>query len=309
MKYCCVIGGTGFIGSFVVNKLLSIGKKVCVIGRNELPSRKLPPNVKYIAGDFADKYFLSGVLRDASEVIDLAYASVPKTSYDNPVQDIWDNLPPAVTLLETASKFKLNKVVLVSSGGAVYGHTNELPIKETSHTNPISPYGITKLAIEKYAQLFHISRDLPVLCVRPGNAYGETQRPFVGQGFVATAIASIMHGKELTIFGEFGTVRDYIHVEDIASGIVAAMEYGTSGHVYNIGSGEGRTNRDILDALKPLAHSEGFTIKLNTQPLRKFDVPVNILDSSKLSKISGWLPGISFNDGIFRTWKWFKQKQ
>lgn len=170
MKCCCVIGGTGFIGSFVVNALLAEGSKVLVIGRNEIPTRSLPDAVEYIPGDFGDKYFLRGVLRNVDEIIDLAYASVPKTSYDNPVQDIFDNLPPAVNLLETASQAGVCKIVMVSSGGVIYGHTDKVPIDEEHPTNPISPYGITKLAVEKYACMFHTTRDLPVVCVRPANA-------------------------------------------------------------------------------------------------------------------------------------------
>jgi UDP-glucose 4-epimerase len=306
VKCCCVIGGTGFIGSFVVKALLKKGRKVIVVGRNELPTRPLSDGVEYIPGDFGDKYFLRGVLRGVDEIIDLAYASVPKTSYDNPVQDIFDNLPPAVNLLETASQAAIHKILLVSSGGVIYGHTDNVPITEEHPTNPISPYGITKLAIEKYARMFYVTRDLPVITVRPSNAYGETQMPFVGQGFIATAIASILSGREITLFGEFGTIRDYVHVEDIASGIVAALEHGLPGEAYNIGSGKGMSNREILEAIQPLAAADGFKIKLNTLPLRKFDVPINVLDSSKLRNNTNWKDTISFFEGIKRTWDWFK---
>ena len=200
-------------------------------------------------------------------------------------------------------------MVLVSSGGVIYGPTDKVPINEEHVTNPISPYGITKLAVEKYAQMFHTTHDLPVVCVRPGNAYGETQKPFVGQGFVATAIASILAGKELKLYGKSGTVRDYIYVNDIARGIVAALIHGRPGDAYNIGSGEGKSNKDILEALEPLARAEGLEIKLNTLPLRKYDVPINVLDSSKLYRCAGWKTQVSFNEGIRKTWDWFNSKQ
>lgn len=307
MKCCCVIGGTGFIGSFVVKALLAEGRKVIVIGRNEMPTRPLSPTVEYFPGDFGDKYFLRGVLSNVDEIIDLAYASVPKTSYDNPVQDIFDNLPPVVSLLEVASQANISKIVMVSSGGVIYGHTDTLSIDETHPTNPISPYGITKLAVENYARMFHTTRDLPVVCVRPSNAYGETQKPFVGQGFIATAIASILAEQEITLFGQSGTIRDYIHVSDIASGIVAALESGSPGEVYNIGTGVGMSNRDILDAIQPLAVADGFNVKIHTLSRRKFDVRSNILDSSRLRKSSGWSDRIIFSEGIKRTWDWFKK--
>lgn len=307
MTCCCVIGGTGFIGHAVVQALLQEKRSVVVVARNKIPTRPLPEGVRHVPGDFGDKYFLQGVLEGVDEIIDLAYASVPKTSYDNPVQDILDNLPPIVNLLDVASSFPLKKVILVSSGGVIYGRVNETPIDEEQPTNPISPYGITKLAVEKYAWLFHTTHNLPVICVRPGNAYGETQKPFSGQGFVATAIASILQGKDLTLFGEDGTIRDYIHVEDIAGGIVAALQKGTTGSVYNIGSGIGRSNRDILDAIRPLASAEGLKLKLNILPLRKFDVPINVLDCSKIQRETGWKARIHFETGLKRTWDWYSR--
>jgi UDP-glucose 4-epimerase len=309
MKCCCVIGGTGFIGSFVVRALLKEGRNIIVVARNATPTRPLPDGVRYIPGDFGDKYFLRGILRGVDEVINLAYATVPKTSYDNPVQDILENLPPLVNLLDVASAFPLNKVLLVSSGGVIYGSTNKIPITEEQATNPISPYGITKLAVEKYARMFHATHGLPIVCVRPGNAYGESQKPFSGQGFVATAIVSILRGMALTLYGETGTIRDYIHAEDVAAGIVAVLFKGRPGDVYNIGSGDGRNNRDILNALQPLVKAEGFEMKLNVLPLRKFDVPINVLDISKLYQETGWKPQIPFDEGIRRTWEWFRQNE
>jgi UDP-glucose 4-epimerase len=305
MKRCCVIGGTGFIGFHVVNALLNQGRMVRVVGRNESPARQLPSSVEYFPGDFGDTRFLEHVLEGVDEIIDLAYATVPKTSFENPVQDILLNLPPYVNLLELASRRGIQKIVVVSSGGVIYGHADYIPIDEKHALNPISPYGITKLAIEKYAFMFQVTHGLPVVCVRPGNAYGELQLPFAGQGFIATAIASILSGRELVLYGQSGTIRDYIHVEDVASGIVAALLHGKSGDVYNVGSGVGRSNRDVLDALLPYAQAENLTINISSQPLRTFDVPVNVLNSLKLQSDTNWLATIPFEEGIKRVWNWF----
>jgi len=307
MKNCCVIGGTGFIGFFVVRALLNEGRNVVVVARNESPTRPLPVDVKYIPGDFGDRYFLKGVLRGIDEIIDLAYATVPKTSFDNPVHDILFNLPNAVNLLEVASSCSLDKIVLVSSGGTVYGKALTLPISEDHPTNPISPYGITKLAIEKYAMMYHHLNNLPVVCVRPSNAFGARQRPFSGQGFIATAIAQILEEKEIILYGDSGTVRDYIHVSDVAKGIVAALDYGVPGSCYNISTGVGKSNREVLDAIFPLAQSAGLKTKIQVMPSRRFDVSANILDSSELKKQTGWSPLISFEDGIIKTWNWYWQ--
>jgi UDP-glucose 4-epimerase len=305
MKYCCVIGGTGFIGSHLVELLHKHGRQVTVVGRNPQPSRMLPDGVRYVAGDYGDRYFLTGVLQGIEEVINLAYTTVPKTSFEDPVRDILDNLPASVNLFEVARDLGIKKLVLVSSGGTVYGEAQKLPISESHPTDPISPYGISKLAIEKYAMMFNKNDALPVVCVRPGNAYGVGQRPFVGQGFIATAMASLLKGVEITLFGDTGTIRDYVHVVDVAHGILAILEQGAPGSCYNIGSGIGRSNRDILDAIYPHSKKAGIEMRIRIEPLRHFDVSANVLDCSKLQGETGWKTMIKFQEGIESTWEWF----
>lgn len=211
-------------------------------------------------------------------------------------------------LLEIASSYDVEKFVLVSSGGTIYGKTQEVPISEEHQTNPISPYGITKLTTEKYALMFNELNAIPVVCVRPANAYGERQKPFVGQGFVATAIVSILMGQEINLFGKSGTIRDYIHVTDVANGIVAALEHGMPGSCYNIGSGVGRSNNDVLDAIYPFAKMSNLECKTKILPPRSFDVPVNVLCSKKITNDTDWKRVVSFEEGIERTWKWYYRK-
>jgi UDP-glucose 4-epimerase len=305
MKNCCVIGGAGFIGSCLVEQLVSKGYQITVIGRSEVPKRSLPKGVKYKSGNLENQNFLEEILCNTTSIIHLAYSSVPKTSFENPINDIQNNLPSTVKLLEAACNVNIQKFVMVSSGGTVYGKAHSIPIRENHSTTPVSPYGITKLALEKYALMYHEIKSLPIICVRPSNAYGEGQIPFTGQGFIATAIASILKGKTVTIFGESGTIRDYIHVKDVGSGIVATLEKGEPGACYNLGSGVGMSNKDVLDKIIPLAESAGLTPEIITTAQRKFDVPVNILDNSKLKAETGWQETICFNDGIKQTWDWY----
>ncbi|HUJ79568.1 MAG TPA: NAD-dependent epimerase/dehydratase family protein [Nitrospiria bacterium] len=304
MNGCCVIGGGGFIGRHVVAALVERGRRVTVIGRTATPMPPFPASVRYVRGDYGDRTFLDGALKGVAEVIDLAYATVPKTSYDDPVFDILSNLPPKVGVFEAAVSLRIRTLVVVSSGGVVYGTADRLPVTEAHSTNPISPYGISKLAIEKYALLYHHSRGLPAVIVRPGNAYGEGQRPFAEQGFIATAMAAILSGRAVTVFGETGTVRDYVHVEDVARGILAALDAGLAGECYNIGTGVGMSNRDLLDVIMPLARASGFEPMIVTRPARPFDVPASVLDAGKLRERTGWAPSIPIRDGLERTWRW-----
>ncbi|WP_310391087.1 NAD-dependent epimerase/dehydratase family protein [Hymenobacter sp.] len=302
----CVIGGAGFIGRAVVTELLARGRQVVVVGRNDSPIG-LPAGVRYL-----ENFIENGLetvreaLEASTEVIDLAYSTSPGTSFDDPVNDLLVNVPETVRLFELAAGMPhLRKFVWVSSGGTVYGRTPAIPISETHPTFPISPYGITKLALEKYAHMYFETRQLPVVCVRPANAYGEGQRPYGSQGFVATAIASILDQRELTLYGEHGTVRDYLHVMDMATGIVAALEAGEPGEVYNLGSGQGLTNRQVLELLAPRAEAMGRSLWTRVQPARPFDVPANILDCGKLQKASGWQPYLSIEQGLAKTWEWY----
>lgn len=302
----CIIGGGGFIGRAIVQELLLLGeRKIVVIGR-EASAPHLPATVRYVQNQSgASGDLLDNILSEVDEVIDLAYATVPQTSFQNPVNDILVNLPEAVRLFEHASRWSLRKFVWVSSGGTVYGHARQVPLTEEHATNPVSPYGITKLAIEKYAHLYYATSQLPIVCVRPSNAFGEGQRVYAGQGFIATAIASLIDHRTLDLFGEEGTIRDYLHVQDVARGIIAALIDGHAGQVYNLGSGIGYSNRQILEQLEPLANTLGLPLRLRVLPERPFDVKVNVLDNSKLQAHTGWKPQLTFKQGIQQTWDWY----
>ena len=296
----CVIGGSGFIGLHVTRALLEAGRDVVVLDYNPKPG--LPPGVLCLSNDYGDKNFLRKLLVSVDEVIDLAYATVPKTSFDDPINDIQANLPRSVALIQEAVAANLSKLLIVSSGGTVYGKAISLPIYETHSTNPISPYGITKLTIEKYAGMFASIAGLPIIIVRPGNAYGEEQIAFTGQGFIATSIYSILTGKKIDLFGYPGTIRDYLHVSDIAQGIVSALLHGQPGEIYNIGSGIGYSNLDVINQISPFAQHAGYAVELNRMPYRNFDVPANILDSTTLKQVSAWNPRISWSQGIQSVW-------
>ena len=302
---CLLIGGGGFIGQFLAPLLTSHGRKVFVLGRRPQPSSPLAEGVTYVAGDYGVKHILRDLLDQVEEVVDLAYATVPKSSFEDPMFDLQANLPLAVNLLQQAAESKrLKRIVLVSSGGTVYGRAESLPIPETSATNPVSPYGITKLAIEKYGFMFHRLYGLPVIVVRPANAYGEEQQPFRGQGFIATAVASILQGLPITVFGGDTIVRDYIHVEDVAGGILAALEKGQIGTCYNVGSGVGHTTNHVLKIISELARGSGLRVEVTDKPARPFDVPVNVLDCARLRNDTGWRSRVELLEGVERVWHW-----
>ena len=263
--------------------------------------------VTYISGDFGRHELISGLLECHQEVIHLAYATVPNTSFENPLADLMQNLPPTVQLF-SAMAARGAKLVLVSSGGTVYGEAIKLPIHEDHPTRPISPYGVTKLTLDNYAHLYAVTQGLKFICVRPSNAFGEGQKPFVGQGFISTAMASAMRGRPIQIFGQTGTVRDYIYVSDLASGIVSALEHGRLSETYNLGSGIGLSNLEVIEVFKPLMQEIGCEVQVENLPERAFDVKANVLDSEKLQTDTGWKAKVMFYEGIVASYDWLKRQ-
>jgi UDP-glucose 4-epimerase len=304
MTRCVVFGGAGFLGRHVLARLASTGRELVCVDRDRSRVPRLPAKCTFMETS-EETLFYRNLLRAADEIIDLAYASVPKTSFEDPVSDIFENLPRVVRLCRAAVESRVTKMVLISSGGAIYGRPQGLPISEEHPTNPISPYGITKLAVEKYAMMFHASDGLPVVCLRPGNAYGQGQQPFRGQGFVANAIASTLIGRPVEVFGESGSIRDYVHVDDIAEAITKALDAGRLGATYNVGTGVGTSNLTILDRLRRLAEADGYHMEVIHHPARAFDVSANVLDAGRLRKDTGWRPVVSLERGLASTWAWY----
>jgi len=301
-----VIGGAGFIGLHLVPELLAAGRTVTVLDRRTDVPPELPHGANYIAGDFGQCELIRELLRGHEEVIHLAYTSVPKTSFENPFSDLLENLPPTVQLFAEAAESG-SRLVFVSSGGTVYGEAGTLPIREDHPTKPISPYGLTKLTLEGYAHLYAVTHGLKFVCVRPANAFGPGQKPFTGQGFIANAVASMMRGLPVTVFGQRGMVRDYLYVGDLAAGIVSALGKGGPSEIYNLGSGVGRSNMDVIEAILPLMKGLSHEIRIEHLHERAFDVRANILDSGKLRKDTGWKPRMPFDEGLRCTCEWLKE--
>jgi UDP-glucose 4-epimerase len=303
-KVTLVAGGGGFIGQAFVRLLCCDPRReVVVVGRSEKPKFLLPGSVRYVRCSVSDETVMAGLLEEADEVVDLAYGTVPKTSFEDPVLDVISNLPSSVSLQRLASRKRVQKYMLVSSGGTVYGHSKYLPMDEAHPNDPVSPYGISKLVAEKYALFFHRMEGLPVVVVRPGNPYGVGQIGQNQQGFIGAAIHAWVHRTPLEVYGERGTVRDYIYIDDLASGMVAALKHGMIGETYNIGTGTGHDNLQVLDVLEEALSGTGGSLQVTRKEARPFDVQANVLDSGKLRVKSGWEPLLELREGIETTYR------
>ena len=303
----CIIGGNGFIGHALVKRLMERGipsKDIIIV---DVVKSNINNDVKFIESNYKDAEKMKMVLPKIDYIIHLAYSTVPKTSFDNPVSDIIENLSSLVNFLELVKNYKnIKSINLVSSGGTVYGNANS-SIAEEFDKKPISPYGITKLASEKYCYMYYKLSGVPIVISRPSNAYGKGQRFNAGQGFITSAIYNILNKKEVEIFGEKGTIRDYIYINDLVEAIINVSMFGKLGEAYNIGTGLGYSNYEILKVISAVkAVKEGYEIKVKKLPERSFDVQYNVLNIEKIKRQMKWEPTIDINQGIKLTWDYVK---
>ncbi len=299
-----VLGGAGFIGSHVVDALVAVGHRVRVFERPACELDNLVAvldKIELCYGDFANVEDLAAAFEDIDLVIHLVSTILPASSNLNPLYDIETNLKSTVNLLESALKKGVKKVVFASSGGQVYGPASVLPIVEESPTEPLSSYGIIKLAIEKYLKLFHHLHGLDYTILRIANPYGERQKISGAQGAVAVFLGHIKSGEAIEIWGDGTVARDYLYIGDLTKAILLACEKSSSVKLFNIGSGQPCSLNELVALLEEVS---GRQVPILYQENRACDSSVNYLDCSRAQKELGWQPQFSFREGLQRTWKW-----
>ncbi len=298
-----VLGGNGFIGSHLVDRLLREGHAVHVFDRQPERYRKPLTDVLYHIQDFGNRAFLASVLPQMDVVFHLVSTTVPKTSNDDPAFDVMSNVVETIYLLEQCAKERVKKVVFLSSGGAVYGTPAVLPASEDSPERPESSYGITKLAIEKYLGLFRRLYGLNYVILRPSNPYGERQNPDGDQGVIAVFLGKIAKGQAVDIWGDGSNVKDFVYIGDLIEGIYRAAFSDTPSRVFNMGSGIGHSVNDIV---RRIAGMVDRPISVNYGPRGTFDVSKISLDITRARIELGWEPRISLDEGLRRTWEFVK---
>lgn len=300
-----VIGGSGFIGSHLVDRLLAQGTHVRVYDRTSERFRPTPANVDFRSGDFGDRTTLAEALVDVDVVFHMLSTSVPSTSNLDPVADIQGNLIGTVRLLELMRSAGVRRMVYLSSGGTVYGPPQYDPVREDHPERPISSYGIVKTAIEKYILMEQHLHGLRPVILRASNPYGPRQGHGGVQGVIGTFLWRIAEDEPIHIWGDGSVVRDFIHVADLANLCAQCSEADFTG-IYNAGSGEGTSIREIIDVIATVTGREMRPIY---KPGRGFDVPRVVLDISAIRARLPWRPEISLSTGIEGTWNWLLQQR
>jgi UDP-glucose 4-epimerase len=240
-----VIGGNGFIGSHVVDAMVAGGARVRVLDRPGSLRGDKSHAVDYRYGDFSDVAILVDALADSDLVVHLASTTVPGTADMDPIADIETNLVPSVRLLQQMRALSVERLLYLSSGGTVYGNARTVPIPEDHEREPLSSYGIVKVAIENYIGSFAARAGIKSLILRPSNPYGPRQGHIGVQGVIATFFQRMVNGEPIKIWGDGENVRDYIYIEDLVRFMTLGVERSLTG-VFNVGSGQGSSVNEVL---------------------------------------------------------------
>ncbi len=306
---CLVLGGGGFIGSAVVDRLLLDQHTVRIFERPDVKPYRVftgSEQVGWQGGDLQNVEHINDALDDIDIVFHLVSTTLPKNSNDDPVYDVQSNLVATLRLLIAMAAKGVRRMVFISSGGTVYGPPQYIPIDEKHPTEPKVSYGITKLAIEKYLVMYEALHGIKATILRVANPFGERQRIATAQGAVGVFLHRAMHGETIEIWGDGNVTRDYIYISDVAEAFIKAAEYQGTKNVFNIGSGSGTSLNELLTTMESVL---GGPIARQYLPGRAFDVMVNVLDTSLAATELGWRPKVSLPEGITRTVAWTKSSQ
>jgi UDP-glucose 4-epimerase len=294
-----VVGG-GFLGSHLVTGLAAEGARVTVLTRTrpDAAAASRIAGARTIVADAADPAAVEHALEGVDQVVWCAGGLLPADSNVDPIADVRDTLPPLLTMLEALRRRPRSRIVLLSSGGTVYGNPMLLPVPESHPTSPLTSHGVTKVAAEHYLGLYRDVYGVAALILRCGNVYGEGQRGDRSQGVIAAALACVRAGQSFSMFGDGSSERDYLYIGDLVDVVCDLLGHGDVPGIVNVGSGRGTTVAEVVSTVEFVT---GTTVLLDPRPARPGDVSRIVLDTSLLQSLAPFDP-LPLHDGIALTW-------
>lgn len=298
-----VTGGAGFIGSNLIKQLCNDGHAVTALDNllTGYRSNLDPfPQVRFIEGDIRDEKKIADAMKGVEVVFHLASSVGNKRSIEQPLDDAEINVMGTLKVLEAARRERVRKIVASSSAG-IFGELKTLPIREDHPVEPDTPYGSTKLCMEKLCLAYAKLYDLEAVCLRYFNVYGPNQR-FDAYGNVIPIFAfKILRGDKITIFDDGEQTRDFVNVRDVVqANIGAAMSHGVSG-AFNIGSG---TRITINNLVRRLKNASGAPVEVEYKPPRPGDVRDSLADIGAARAAFGFTPQVALDDGLGEYLAW-----
>jgi UDP-glucose 4-epimerase len=308
MSKCLILGANGFIGSHLVDKLVQQGDTVRAFDRfGDRPINfQENENIEKASGDFLNRGDLSAALEGVDYVFHLVSTTTPATAENDPLIDIETNIRMSVELLEECVSHNIKKVIFASTGGAIYGDIDTAaPINEETNPQPVSPYAIGKLTIEHYLRYFNRKFGLPTLTFRISNPYGQRHSPVNRQGVIPIFLHHIANNEPITVLGDGSMVRDYLYVEDLAA-LVASSFKEAKMSLYNLGSGQGVSLNQLIEAIKNVTQRE---VNIEYLPKPSTFVQEVTLDINRFKNEFGLAPETTLEEGLQETWQYVLDSQ
>jgi nucleoside-diphosphate-sugar epimerase len=306
-----VTGVSGFIGSSLSERLLGEGYQVVgvdsfydyyprKIKEHNIQTLSDNPYFEFIEADILDLKW-DNLLRDVSGVFHQAAIAGVRASWGNKFNDyVRNNVLGTQKLLEACKNVELDKVIYASSS-SVYGDTDDLPIKESSATNPVSPYGVTKLAAEHLASLYYKGFGVPTVSLRYFTVYGPRQRPDMA---FHKFISAVIKGNQIEIYGTGEQTRDFTYIDDAVEANIQAFKNGQAGEVYNIGGG---SRIKLIDTIRIIEEITGKEANLIFTEPQRGDARHTFSDVAKAVSDFGYAPKTDVKTGLEKHYQWLKK--
>lgn len=306
MTTCLIFGGNGFIGSHLAEGLVQEGFSVKIFDTFKGGTENLTnilDKIELVRGNFFSESDVCGALQDVDYVFHYISTTNPATAVKDPVFDIQSNVIGSVKMFQSAQKVDVKKIFFSSSGGTIYGEPLSVPIKESAPTNPVNPYAISKLAIERYLEFFHQHYGMNYVIFRYSNPYGERQNPLGNQGVIPIFLNKIKNNHRPVIFGDGNSIRDYIYIKDAIDATLEVVKKDPKSSVYNVGNGKGTTLNELIRIMGEVTDKN---VDPRYIPDSRNYISKVVLDIEKISHETGWAPITGIDAGIRKTWEWIE---
>lgn len=298
-----VTGGAGFIGSHIVDAYIKEGHRVVVLDNLSTGKREqVHPEATLYPLDLRETAVKELFERENIEVINHHAAQISVTqSVADPAFDAEINILGSLKLLKLAAAFKIKKIIFASTGGALYGEQDYYPADEKHPTQPMSPYGIAKLTVERYLGFYRDNFNIQPTILRYSNVYGPRQDPHGEAGVVAIFCQLLLKDQVPVIFGDGEQTRDFVSVFDVMNANLKALSDNCTG-TYNVGTGEETTVNTIAASL---ITASGKSLSPRHDPPRMGEQQRSAIDFQKFNKEHGWQPVQPLDDGLKNTFEYF----
>ncbi len=302
-----VTGGAGFIGSHVVDAVNRAGHAVAIVDNLATGFREwVNPDARFYEMDVRSARLAEVFEAERPDgVVHLAaQASVPR-SVSDPAFDASVNILGGLNVLECCRRFGVSRIVYSSTGGAAYGDTERMPTAEDHPTQPLAPYGVSKVALEMYLAAAAGLSGVQGVSLRYANVYGPRQNHAGEAGVVAIFCHRLLRGEAPTINGDGEQTRDYVYVEDVAAANLRALERGSVTGSINIATG---VETSVNELYRALVEGAGLDVEVKHGPARAGDQRRSCLNPELARRQLGWAPTVPLTEGLTRTFSFFKRR-